>query len=148
MQYWWDLFLTPMAPQWLKGEIKMVRTQGYWEEWVDRKKNEKTKKTAVICGGTAEEETGDVYTGETQEAHYVSVRRAINSQEIPMTAYSKPLLYLKRQTDKQIQQNVALSTLHHRQQYLLMGVQISLQHGWGWGRRERCCDAVIRRPAR
>lgn len=46
-----------------------------------------------------------------------------------MTAYSKLLLHLKRQTDKQIQQIVALSTLHHRQQYLLMGVQISLQHG-------------------
>lgn len=77
------------------------------------------------CSG----ETGDVCTGGTQEAHCVSVCLAINSEDIPVTAYSKLLLHLKRQTDTQIQQNATLSTLHHRQQCLLMGVQISLQHG-------------------
>lgn len=38
--------------------------------------------------------------------HIVYVSK-INSWDIHMTAYSKLLLHLKRQTDKQIQQNVA-----------------------------------------
>lgn len=46
-----------MAPGWMKGEIKMVRIHGRWEEKTDRNKQQER------CAGIAEVETGGTRGG-------------------------------------------------------------------------------------